>query len=280
VNDSLRLFVQKITKLPTIPVIAHELLSLGETDAVSVDKLEEIVSKDPVIAAKIVGLSNAAFFGYKMTDTTISGAIQKIGFTNVKNVALGIALMTIFDNKHNKYASDYCRIYKHCIATGIVAVHLATNLKITACGDLFLCGMLHDIGLLLLNSYFPDLYFKTAEMSREHKNLIEAEIMVLEFTHADIGAWVADTWHLPDAVHEVILHHHTPSIAGKYKQNAALIHLADYITCKRFFCMVEQNSHCPVDPLTLFLLGMPEKNFDDIQSGLPDNLFEDGIFGP
>src|SRR5208282_2287886 len=96
-NDSLRLFVQKINKLPTIPVVAHELLSVNNDDHVSVNILEKIVSKDPAIAAKIVGLSNAAFFGYKMTNPTIAGAIQKVGFTNVKNISLGIALMTLFD---------------------------------------------------------------------------------------------------------------------------------------------------------------------------------------
>lgn len=273
------MFVQKITKLPTIPVIARELLSLTDADAVSVDKLEQIVSKDPVIAAKIVGLSNSAFFGYKMTDASISGAIQRVGFVNVKNIALGIALMTIFDDKHSKYAYDYGRIYRHSVATGIVAAYLAAKLKVTTVDDLFLCGMLHDIGLLLLNSFFPDLYCKASEAARERKSLLEAEMLVLGFTHADIGAWIADMWHLSDATHEVILCHHTPSLAEKYGQNAALVHLADHITCRRFFCMAEQNVYCPLDPLTLFLIGMPEKNFDDLESGIPDNLFENGIFG-
>ncbi|MGD0283412.1 MAG: HDOD domain-containing protein [Dissulfurispiraceae bacterium] len=277
-NDSLRLFVQKINKLPTIPVVARELLSVNNDDHVSVNILEKIVSKDPAIAAKIVGLSNAAFFGYKMTNPTIAGAIQKVGFTNVKNISLGIALMTLFDDKHHKLAYDYGRIFKHCIATGFVALRLADNLNIKTHDNLFLCGMLHDIGLLLLNSHFPDLYSKAAEIARERKNLLEAETLVLGFTHADIGAWIADTWNLPNDIHEVILHHHTPSLAGKCKQNVALIHVADHITCRRFFCMIEQAINFPLDPLALFLLGVPEKNFDDLVSGIPDNVFEDGIF--
>ncbi len=277
-NDSLRLFVQKITKLPTIPVVAHEILNVTRNNLISVDTLEKIVCKDPAISAKIVGLSNAAFFGYQMPHATVAGAIQKIGFTNVKNIALGISLMTIFDDKHLKLAYDYSRIYKHSIATGLVALRLAGNLGIKPRDDLFLCGMLHDIGLLLLNSYFPELYSKAAEAARERKNLLEAETLVMGFTHADIGAWIADTWNLSDTLQEVIMHHHGPSLAKKYKGTVALVHLADYITCKRFFCMTEQNVYCPLDPLALFLLDMPEKNFDDIASGVPDKMFEDGIF--
>jgi len=279
-NDSLRLFVQKITKLPTIPVVAHEILSITNNDLATVDKLEKIVSKDPAISAKIVGLSNAAFFGYRMPHATVASAIKKIGFINVKNIALSISLMTIFDNKHLKLSHDYGRIYRHSIATGLVALRLAGNLGIKQDDDLFLSGLLHDLGLLLLSSYFPDLYTKSAEAARECKNLLEAETRVLGFTHADIGAWIADTWDLSDTLHEVIMHHHTPSLAGKYKGTVALVHLADYIACNRFFSMCEQNVCCPLDPLALFLLDMPEKNFDDIASGIPDNMFADGIFEP
>ena len=278
INDSLRLFVQKVSKLPTIPVVARELLSVTDNGLVSLDKLEKIVSKDPAISAKIVGLSNAAFFGYKMTDTTVAGAIQKIGFTNVKNIALGIALMTIFDVKRHRYSSDYSRIYKHCIATGFVTARIAAKLGMKPDEDLFLCGMLHDIGLLLMNNYFPELYCKTAEKARERKNLLEAETVVLGFTHADIGAWIADTWGLPDKIHEVILNHHTPSLAVKHKECVAIVHLADHITCRRFVCMFEQPIYCPVDPLAMFLLDMPDKTLADLDASIPDDMFAEGIF--
>ncbi len=276
-DDSLRLFVQKITKLPTIPVVAHEILSMPDNDLVPVDILEKIVNKDPAISAKIIGLSNAAFFGYHMPHANVASAIQKIGFTNVKNIALGISLMTIFGNKPLKPDCDYGRIYRHSIATGFVALRLAGNLGIRPGDDLFLSGMLHDIGLLLLNSYCPELYTKSAEAAQECKNLIEAELLVLGFTHADIGAWLGDAWSLSDTINEVIMHHHTPSHARKYKKTVALVHLADYIACKRSSCMSDQNVHCPLDPLAFSLLDMPEKNLDDIESGIPDNLFKDGI---
>ena len=277
-NDSLRLFVQKITKLPTLPLVAHEILSIARDDLVSIKNLEAIVSRDPAISGKIVSVSNAAFFGYKTDRTTVANAIQKLGFTNVKNIALGISLMTIFDDKHDGYDYNYGRIYRHSIATGSVAAFMAENFKIKTEDDLFLCGMLHDFGLLLLTHFFPDLCSSVAEVARERKNLLEAETIVLGFTHADIGAWLADTWNLPDTLHEVILYHHSPSLAGKHKQQVAIIHLADYIACKRSFRTYEEVSCPSLDPLVLFLLNMPERNFDDIESVIPDAIFANGIF--
>src|SRR5208337_1255018 len=135
-----------------------------------------------------------------------------------------ISLMTIFDDKHGGYDYSYGRIYRHSIATASVATFIAENLKIRTEDDLFLCGMLHDFGLLLLTRFFPELCQSVSEAARERKNLLEAETLVLGFTHADIGAWLADTWNLSDTLHEVILYHHSPSLAGKYKQHVAIIH--------------------------------------------------------
>ncbi len=277
-NDSLRLFVQNITKIPTLPLIAHEILGMVEDDLMSVEKLERIVNKDPAISAKIVGFSNAAFFGYKTHHATVANAIQKMGFTNVKNIALGISLMTIFNNKQHEYDYNYGRIYRHSIATGFVAKFLAEHLRLKEEDDLFLSGILHDFGLLLLTRYFPDLSRKVEETARDCKDLLEAETRVLGFTHGEIGAWLADTWNLQETLREVILHHHTPSLAGKHKQRVAIIHLADYITCRRFFCMTGDKSYCALDPLAFFLIHMPEKNFDDIESEIPDDMFANGIF--
>ena len=82
-NDSLRLHVQQITKLPTIPVIAQEILSLVGDYKTSVAELERIVQKDPSISAKLLSVANTVFFGFKIPTTTISNAIVRIGFNNV-----------------------------------------------------------------------------------------------------------------------------------------------------------------------------------------------------
>src|SRR3989304_8807282 len=97
-NESLRAFVKNIRNLPTIPVIAHEVLSLLSDELLSVEKLESIVEKDPAISAKILSVANSALFGFQVSTDALSGAMMRIGFNNVKNIALGISLMTILDD--------------------------------------------------------------------------------------------------------------------------------------------------------------------------------------
>ena len=87
-NESLKSLVEKIKKLPTIPVVAHEILSLIRDDLVALNKLEKIVENDPAISAKIMSVANSAFYGYKTPARTLDNALMRIGFNSVKNIAL------------------------------------------------------------------------------------------------------------------------------------------------------------------------------------------------
>lgn len=106
-SGSLEDYVRQITKLPTISVIAREILGLVDNNKVSVERLEGIVEKDPSIAAKILSVATSSFFVFNIPATTISNAIIRIGFNNVKNIALGISLMTVLDDGKNEHRSYY-----------------------------------------------------------------------------------------------------------------------------------------------------------------------------
>lgn len=97
-NESLRSYIKDIKNLPTIPVIAQKILGLLGDKKLSIDSLEDIIEKDPAIAAKILSEANSAFFGFQVRTDFLRNAIMKIGFDNVRNIALGISLMTMRDD--------------------------------------------------------------------------------------------------------------------------------------------------------------------------------------
>lgn len=276
-NDSLRLFVQKITKLPTIPAIAYEVLQLTSDDNASIGKLETIIQRDPAITAKIISFANSAFFGYIGASTTIGNAIQKIGVNNVRNIAMGVSLMTIFDNGKQKNVFDYERLYRHSMAVALTSKFLSEKLATGNPEEHFLSGMLHDLGYLLLSRFFPALYLKVLEKADKGLLRLDAEKLTLGFTHADIGAWLADKWNLPVAIRDTILHHHEPSLAEADVRQAALIHVADYIISKDFFPVFRKKSSCFLDPSSLDILGLSERELADIKSGINKDMFPEGL---
>ena len=91
-NDSLKLQVEKITRLPTIPVIAQEIMALINDDLLSVNRLVKLIENDPAISSKILNVANSAFSGLAMPAKTLDNAIMRIGFDSIRNIALGISL--------------------------------------------------------------------------------------------------------------------------------------------------------------------------------------------
>ncbi len=265
-NDSLRLYVQKITKLPTLPVVAQEILKILEEDATSAETLERIILRDPPISAKILSVANSAFFGFKTQTVDISSAIVRIGFSNVKNIALGISLMTVLEDRTYQHVLDYTRIFDHSTSVALTARHLVKELNLKMPGGLFIIGMLHDIGFLVLNRFFSDSCLKVIEMRKTKDSLLEAEAAVYGFTHADIGTWLIDKWNLPEHIVEVVRYHHTPVEAKKYVQETAVIHIADYITSNNIKSVIKNDPCYPLDPASLDILGISEGAFSDLET--------------
>jgi len=253
-SESLKQYVQQISRLPTIPVVAQEILKLVHDERTSVDRLENIIENDPPIAAKIISVSNSAFFGYKTPTRSIKNAITRIGFNNVRDIAFGVSLMTVFEKKGESGAFDYQRIFNHSVMVGAVAQLISKDLKMRFTEEMFMNGILHDLGYLALNKYFSDVYMKVLDIFREKGSLLDAEKEVFKFTHADIGGWLAEKWSLPEGILDTILYHHTPSLAKKHARTASVVHIADYIVSRGSFSVMTGNPDYPLEPSVLEVL--------------------------
>ncbi len=277
-NDSLKAYVEQITKLPTVPAIAREILNLVDDNKISVTRLENIVEKDPSIAAKILSVANSAFFGLKIPVTTINSAIIRIGFNNVKNIALGISLMTVLDDGRAEHKAYYKKVFRHSAVVGVVSRFISESINLNISEEMLLNGLLHDIGYLVLNRYFSDNFMKVINTFEREGSLLEAEKAVLDFTHADIGMWLAGKWELPDIFTDTIHYHHTPSAAKENLKHIAVVHLADYITTGNIFRITEKDPGYPFDRSALDILGITEEDLKDIESKIGDKTSGD-IFG-
>jgi len=274
-SESLRLYVQKITKLPTLPVIAQEILSLVNNDAITIDKLEKIIENDPAITAKVLSVANSAYFGIKTPTKSLGNAIMRIGFNNVKNIAIGVSLMTVMDDGRKDKVLDYQRVFNHSITVGFVARMMTKEIKCGVSEEILMDGMLHDIGFLILSRYFSQDYRKVLEVYKESKSLLKSEEAVFKFTHAEIGKWMAEKWKLPSNIQDTVMYHHTPALATRNQKRVALIHLADYITSVTMMSPTQVDPNYPLDPAALEILGLSEDQFKALEEKISNNVFHD-----
>jgi len=138
--------------------------------------------------------------------------------------------------------------------------------------------MLHDLGYLVLNRYFPEIFDEVLYAFEKEKTLLDAERKVLNFTHADIGMWLSEEWKLPDIIIDTNLFHHTPSLAKRNVKHAALIHIADYLTAKNIMSPTEKEPNYPLDPASLEILGISENDLMNLEESLGGVPFSDEIF--
>ena len=235
-NEALQSHVRKIPMLPTIPMIAQNVLILTDNDTTSLSGLVSVVEKDPAITLRIISVANSAFFGFGEPAKTLVEAISRIGFDHVRYLALGVSLMTLFSDGKNNAALSYDKIFNHSIAVGLTTKFLLKRLRLKQEDNkkigsdvLFMNGLLHDIGYLALNRFFSEEFNQVITYVHEGSPFLSAEEKVFDFNHCDIGSWLAEQWNLPEDVVLTTKHHHYPSLLQNSVSYAAIVHLADYL---------------------------------------------------
>jgi putative nucleotidyltransferase with HDIG domain len=268
-NDSLRILTQKIPKLPTIPPVADKIIQLVSSKASVVNSIVETIETDPAISAKVISFANAAFYRTGQPVTTIQDAVMKIGFDNVKSIALGISLLTLFKGKRDTDEDGYHNIIRHSMAVGVFSKEIVDFMGWKNHEDIFTSGLLHDLGLMVMNAFFPEIYTRIEDRFKTGMSFPDAENEVCGFSHGEIGAWLADKWNLPDNMCEVIRHHHNPSSVSSAA--VAIVHLADITAIRRGFSPVSHGGfEGPLDSAAMQMLGMNEEKIEKFEAGIEE----------
>ncbi|MGM0608706.1 MAG: HDOD domain-containing protein [Candidatus Muiribacteriota bacterium] len=222
--------IKSIKNLNMLPVVVSKLLEVTSNPKSSVDDVSKIVSSDFTLSANVLKIVNSPFYGFPRKITTISEALVILGFTDIRNIALSL---TIFDKLGSKGKMDVNKFWEHSLGVGIGAKILAQKIKYVKPEEAFICGLIHDIGKIILSEYFPDKFEKISEIIKTKEvNAWEAEETVLDgINHAKIGGWVIEKWQIPQIITRTVAWHHSPVIAGKVDELSACVNMADTI-CK------------------------------------------------
>jgi HD-like signal output (HDOD) protein len=230
--DYIRDKVKTIINLPALPSIAMEVVEMVDNPKTSASQLGKIISTDQALTAKVLKIANSPFYGFPKKIATIDFAIIVLGFDALKEIVISISLVSSLQKKSDKYF-DSKAFWDHSIATGVIARRLARDLGYRVSGEVFVGGLLHDMGISVMHRYFNNEFKRIVDIARESElTFMEAEESVLGVTHADIGSWLAERWNLPDHLVEGVLLHSDPSKAEKNPELVSIIHCADVFAAR------------------------------------------------
>jgi putative nucleotidyltransferase with HDIG domain len=224
--DVKKMIAHKDIKLPEMPSTAFELNEVVADPFASVHRIAEVVNKSPSLAALLLRIVNSSFYGFPSKIDSISRAVTLIGTREITGLALGISIVNVFKDIP-KDLLDMSSFLKHSLACGILSRILAANKNLPQTEQLFVCGLLHDIGRLIIYQYFPDQAKTLLNLAAtSDKLLYQLENSYLGGKHTFIGKYLLKTWKLPFELENNVFYHHNPS-AAHHPVKATIVHLAD-----------------------------------------------------
>lgn len=231
-NGKIRQLVARIGTLPALPDTYVELTNELQSETSTAASVGQIVAKDVGVSADILKTVNSSFFGVARHISNIEEAVAYLGLDLIKGLVLSSELMGAFDDKALSFfpVSD---LWRHSLAVAGLARRLAGDFGFDRKKNdgVFIAGMLHDIGKLILAQEMTQEYETVIRSSREeNKPLHQAELEVLGAGHAEVGAYLMGLWGLSETVVEAIAYHHQPGLAATPEPTVlTLIHAADGI---------------------------------------------------
>jgi HD-like signal output (HDOD) protein len=243
VNDTYRLgsdiasarvrqVVGSIEKLPSIPATYQKLTSALARDESTAAELGRIIAQDIGMTAKILKLVNSAFFGLRRELSSPTEAVTYLGTETVRSLVLANGIFAQADQLRTRRIS-LDEIWAHSLTVGQNAKTIMRALKAPEHDqdDAFTSGLLHDAGILILATHFPEPYDEILELvARQHCLLTLAEQQILGVNHAEVGAYLIGLWGIPSVIVESIQFHHNPALAPKGLDRitpVCAVHLAD-----------------------------------------------------
>lgn len=255
-NRRMKTRVKEILDLPVMPPIVSEILKLKASGNYDKKKLLNLISKDPVLSAQVIKWANAPYYGKNKITTSINDAIDDVlGLELAMNICIGIAIGEIV-NIPVKGILGLKQFWKHTLyvaaLTEQLAAIIAKDKKVNK-NLAYLCGLLHDIGFLVLGQIFPPQYSllsQAAELNKDEK-IVKLENHILNVSHQSLGVWLMDAWKMPNEIKVVVEHHHNPEYSGEHVIYANIVFIADSVIKRVELGLNLENVDLPQSMLSL-----------------------------
>lgn len=218
--------------LPVLSSTAKKVVQTALAGA-NAQKLAEVILESPTLTAKILRLVNSPYYGFTTKVATVQHAIVLLGFKTVRNLVLSISIVESFSVKH-KGLFDHKKFCRDAFCSAIAADLLARESGYKDIEEVFVLGLLHDIGLLITAMFSPEMFDRVIRSGEEsNRPIIEAEREILGTDHTELGEMISREWNLPSEIGLAIKFHHSPDHAATdpYSQKLAqIVYLSNLMT--------------------------------------------------
>ena len=255
-NTRAKKLVENVTELASLPEVCIRINEMVDDGKSSASDLANAIMQDTSLTGRLLKIVNSSFYRFPSKIDTVSRAVTIIGTRELRFLVLASSAVRSFDNLPNQVV-DMAGYWRHSVYCGVIARMLAGQCHVLHKERLFVAGLLHDIGHLVMYHRIPDLVqvmhyrAKTANIP-----MYEAERDVYDTDYAEIGSELLHAWGLPDSLVEVVACHIEPKRADKNALDTAIVHIANKMATMAELGSYNADGILAIDPAAWEVTGL------------------------
>ncbi len=220
----------------TLPEVMAKILEVTDDPERGANELFDIINRDPVLSAKLLQVVNSAFYGLPGQVADVDRAIVLLGLKQVRNLAIATSAGEWFRASPDQRLFDARELWRHSVAVSVAAREIALlSGDRSDAPEMFLTGLIHDIGLLFERQALPDPLSGVVRFCNTSRSdgLLAAERRVIGATHEEFGEALATKWRFPRRLRMAVGGHHRPwDLPDELRRTGMILYCADAVCCQ------------------------------------------------
>jgi HD-like signal output (HDOD) protein len=267
-----------IRDLPTLPNTVMDVIRVANDSYASAQDLERVVSRDMTLAARVLKISNSAAFGMRRRIETTKHAVLILGTRRIRSIVSAMSLAPMFETAHARDLISGPQLWAHALACAMWTQHLADRLQYIYWDQVFMAGLMHDIGIVVLFQSMPERYTEVLQLAKDRRLPLEAvEEHLLGTTHARVAGHLCVKWMLTPNLTNLLARHHSPEMPEKL--DAQLLRLADFMAGHTVATEFTWEEPRPIPAELLTIAGLSQDDIREvIEQGQEDVIRQVKIF--
>lgn len=269
--------IEKSDKLPVMSSEITEIINMiSNYNEINIEELADKIHKCGNLRESLLTNVNSGYFKLQRKINSLEDAIVYLGMRTVERLIITYLIKSLIPDQIGKSKElNREKYWKHCLGTSIAANLIAEKLGKPDKYRYFAYGLIHDLGLVVLDICVPDLIDEVVKVQKKGVHQIVAERLVMKgFTHEQSGSFQCEKWGLPEDIKAIVEHHHTPSSAEKYIEEVNIMSVADSISSLYYERLLSLNTNYVLNKSAMNQLGITEDDIEEISRVLPSKIEE------
>jgi len=194
--------IAQCTGLPSPPVLAQRIIEIAEDPSISVNDVAKVISLDPAVSSRLMRVANSALYARQRKVENLRQAINLFGLNGALSMSLTFSIVGELKGAKGNTDDrlDYTYFWKKSVTAAMTCQVIGQILAVGRREELFLAGLLQDIGMMVLDYWSEDFYQGSGTLQHCHDDIQRFELEKLGMDHSEVGAHILDCWKFPEVL--------------------------------------------------------------------------------